>query len=672
MRVIYTILTTFLLLAPRIAGSEELELRYPRLREVPASRDVAPVPLPEALKIRDAGAVSRPPADHDAVDIDRGARRAAAETVAHASRAAARGNFEVGFWQGMRRAFDDHYLGEDARAAGFRDGHYDPEAEARGRRLGDETAAVRAEELAAAEVEAQFRDLSREPRPSLRPPVVEPSYDLPRLAAPGLRAVFEATPYGGLHALDPWRVYRCTSARDLYRGRWHEPEAGFRHWEKQQRRGSYWHRYDADEKGRFRVVFLYDYSVAIADRGHHLRRTHRRGYRDGWHHGARLKAEWSYRQGYHEGYGVALSEASARAFDESFPRRYEARYRRLFSDWSSQPRAEILRVQLADASDDGVFEPGEEVLARYEIANYGGAGAELSLLLGSALTPEVAELAVELPRRSVLSGLRPLRLRIPGSTPARTETAIFVELTGGSSGIGAHDSYRVPLRVGYPLELESPVRLLGHDAISGRASLAIGLINRSRRRVPAAATLFFADRRAVGPERPAVALDPGETLELRFEAHGLSPLQLLAGEARFAVEASSGGRLHDRLTYRAPVLATRLQDPALVDYLLALARRGGSPSEVARVHELTLDRLRADWQRAVAADGNPYRRDRKQASAETALGSLVVAWRHHRAAFGAPRVFTELAPKIEALAADLPGAHPFLRSQMKKLARQLG
>ena len=74
----------------------------------------------------------------------------------------------------------------------------------------------------------------------------------------------------------------------------------------------------------------------------------------------------------------------------------------------------------------------------------------------------------------------------------------------------------------------------------------------------------------------------------------------------------------------------------------------------------------------MAARGNPYRRDRKRAGAETALGGLVSVFRDHRASFAEPRVFTDLVPQIETLAADLPGAHPFLRSQMKKLARQLG
>ncbi len=666
MRVLYHVLTTAILLTPWAAASEDLDLRYPRLREVSAARDVAPSPMPEALKIR--GGIHRPPPDHNAVDIDRQARRAVAETVNHAIREATRGHFEVGFWQGMRRAIGDPYLGEEARADGFGDGHYDPQAEALGRRLGHDDAEARAEALATAEVEAQFRDLSREPRSNPRRPAVEPSIDLPRLAAPSLRTVFETTAYGGPHALDPWKVYRCASFRDLYRGHWGEPESGFRHWQKQQRHGSYWHHLNADEKGRLRVVFLYEYSVAMADRAPKLRRAHRRGSGEGWHHGARLQAEWSYRRGYHEGYGMALAEAANRSFHDAFAPRYEALYRRLFNDWSSQPRPEILGVWLADGNDDGVFEPGEEVLADYEIANYGGAGVELPIRLGSAVAAATggypAEHTVELPRRSVIRSRRALRLRIANRTPARTETTGLVELAG--------DAYQVPFRVAYPLELEAPVRLLSHDLLAGRASLAAGLVNRSRRRVSATAALRFTDGRLAAADKPAVALDPGSGHELRFEVHGLEPLELLAGEARFVVEAASGGRLHDRLTYRAPALATRLHDPALDDYLLALARGGGSPAQVTAAHQLVLRRLRADWQRAVAAGGNPYRDDRKRAGTATALGGLVSAFRAHRATLGEPRVFTELVPKIEALAAGLPGAHPFLRSQMKKLARQLG
>ncbi len=665
MRVFNHLLTTAILLTPWAATSEEIDLNYPRLREVAQSRDVAPAPMPEALRIR--GGIQKPPRDDDAVDIDRQARRAVAETVDHAIRDATRGRFDVGFWQGMHRAFDDPYLGEDARATGFSDGHYDPQAEALGRRLGLEAAEAQAEELAHAEIEAQFRDLSREPRPSSGTPSVNPSLAMPRLNAPALRAVFETTPYGGPHSVNPWRIYRCRSFRELYRGRWGEPENGFRHWEKRQRHGAYWHRLNADEKGRFRVVFLYGYSTAMAERRHKLRRAHRRGFQEGWHHGARLQAEWNYRQGYHEGYGMALNEASSRGFHDTFAPRYDTLYRRLFSEWSTRPRPEILGVWLADANGDGVFEPGEEVLASYEIANYGGAGAELPVRYGSdvAIATEDyrTELIVSLPRRSVIRSQSALRLRIAGNTPARTEASAFVELANGS--------HRVPFRVGYPLELEAPVRLVSHDAVSGRASLAVAVVNRSRRGVSATATLF-AGGHGTATENVTIALEPGTGHELRFEVDGLEPLELLAGDASFVVETRSGGKLHDQLSYRAPALATRLQDPALVDYLLALARRGGSPVEVATAHELMLRRLRADWQRAVAIDGNPYREDRKRASAETALGGLVSAFRIHRATLGEPRVFTELVPKIETLAADLPGAHPFLRSQMKRLARQLG
>ncbi len=664
MKVLYIFLTT-ILLAPWQALSEEQEfsLSYPRFRGVKSTGSVASTPMPEALKIREVG-VPRPPVNHDAIDIDRRARRAAAETASHAIRVATRGNFEVGFWQGMRRAFDRSRWGHEAHAAGFRDGHYDPEAEALGYRLGRDAAEARSEELALTEVVTQFRDLSREPVLTPRPPFVESSPSLPRLTAPALRSVFELTPYSGPHSVDPWRIYRCASFKELYRGHWREPETGFRHWEKQQRRGSYWHQLNADEKGRFRVVFRYEYAVTMAERAHRLRRAHTQGFHEGWHLGAELNSEWNYRQGYHEGYGVALAEGSDRGFHDTFASRYDAAYRRLFAEWSRQPRPEILDVRLADGNDDGVFEPGERIEVRYEIANYGGASAELPIFYGSGVAAQNAELIVELPRRSVIRSQRPLSLSIDAGTPARTDTSAFVELAG--------DSVEVPFRVAYPLEIEAPVRFTGHDALAGRASLTVGLINRSRRPVSAQAMLRLEDGQSVSPEAPIGLLDPGASVALRFSVRGLEPLDLLAGEAAFDIEASSRGRLQDRISARAPVLAIRLHDPALVDYLLALARLGGSPADVARAHQLTLRRLRADWQRAVAMEGNPYREDRKRGSAETALGDLVSTFRTHHGSFVEPRVFTDLVPEIEALAADLPGAHPFLRRHLKKLARELG
>ena len=77
----------------------------------------------------------------------------------------------------------------------------------------------------------------------------------------------------------------------------------------------------------------------------------------------------------------------------------------------------------------------------------------------------------------------------------------------------------------------------------------------------------------------------------------------------------------------------------------------------------------------MAADGNPFRRDLQNRSprrrAETALGELVYEVAAARRSIVDREVFRSLVPQIEALADTLPGAHPFLRRSMKRLAREL-
>jgi hypothetical protein len=85
-----------------------------------------------------------------------------------------------------------------------------------------------------------------------------------------------------------------------------------------------------------------------------------------------------------------------------------------------------------------------------------------------------------------------------------------------------------------------------------------------------------------------------------------------------------------------------------------------------------MERLRADWERAVDASGNPYRRDFESSGTETVLGELVRATQHGRRSFASPQVFEGLDGDVAELCDRLPGAHPLLRKWMKKLARRLG
>ena len=89
-----------------------------------------------------------------------------------------------------------------------------------------------------------------------------------------------------------------------------------------------------------------------------------------------------------------------------------------------------------------------------------------------------------------------------------------------------------------------------------------------------------------------------------------------------------------------------------------------------RLRELVLRRLEADWFRAAAGKGNPYRDDLAGQGRATALGELVAAFGRHPEVEGLP-FFGELVRDIDDLSRSLPGTHPLLRRSMRKLAQGL-
>jgi hypothetical protein len=94
-------------------------------------------------------------------------------------------------------------------------------------------------------------------------------------------------------------------------------------------------------------------------------------------------------------------------------------------------------------------------------------------------------------------------------------------------------------------------------------------------------------------------------------------------------------------------------------------------AETNRAIELIARRLAADWEVQQAASGNPYKDDIQQSNARTALGELVAACTNEGRA-RRPELQRALEARLRALADELPGAHPFLRSAFKKLAAKLG
>jgi hypothetical protein len=130
--------------------------------------------------------------------------------------------------------------------------------------------------------------------------------------------------------------------------------------------------------------------------------------------------------------------------------------------------------------------------------------------------------------------------------------------------------------------------------------------------------------------------------------------------------------VNDRAHFLFPDVTVDLNNRALLDFMVALARDERAPaSDVAAARQLILRRLRVDWRAAVRASGNPYKRDHRNNAAGTALGELVQTYGRERSRLRNPEVFSGLNAEITALAKQLPGAHPLLRKHMKRLARKL-
>jgi hypothetical protein len=69
--------------------------------------------------------------------------------------------------------------------------------------------------------------------------------------------------------------------------------------------------------------------------------------------------------------------------------------------------------------------------------------------------------------------------------------------------------------------------------------------------------------------------------------------------------------------------------------------------------------------------GNPYRFDHRHGAATTALGDLVLTCAALDPVSRSHEIFAGLSDEVLELSVGLPGTHPFLRSWVRKLAREL-
>jgi hypothetical protein len=590
--------------------------------------------------------------------------------------------WRAGFARGGA-ALDDPRLGAWDHGQGMRMGRTDPRVRPLGDHLANEAAQGVADRAAEEQVRRQFMDLTRLPGreragPSRPPGGTVSRFDGPWAIAPVLDAVFREYPVGqapglsrdGRRALEDWHLAPATLVRRdrataAYDVRWKDAEFAFSRWRERQRRGSLWSRWSASEQDRFHTVFCDRFRDALASIDRRLTRVAwRTGFDDGWRYGAMIKAEWAYRQGYAEGFDSGVSETASIAFPYAYERAYAGAYARWFDSWSRAAHPGIEAVRLADETGDGIFEPGEGVLVEVEVVNYGGGAGAFDLIASGTDLGAPATRSVSLVSRGRFPGTEKLTLRVPDRVPARTATAVTIAMADARAD--------TPLYISRPLEIDgAPV--IDADRIGGRVTLTISVRNASRREA-AAVVSFLPLTGARDPREDDLGSIPaGDSRQASATFDGIHPLDLIGGVSRWRASVARDAKIDDSREIRIDPVATDLSNPDLMDFMIALAGLSRvSPADARDARALMMDRLRADWERAADASGNPYKRDFETESTTTVLGELVRTTSRGRRSFTSPQVFDGLDDDIAALIEELPGAHPLLRKWMRKLAARVG
>jgi hypothetical protein len=662
-------------------------VKRPAADGVPEDLRLAPPPEQEVVRSARGPASSTRPSgvivvDRPAPDVAVLSRQAAAaarwSAAAVVDRGGALNYYRAGWYRGLRRALEHPALGEWDYLAGVRFGSRDPDA----RRLGlDEGARAAAEDAygaAEARVEGQFLDLSRPPVPDRDAEVGAWSRTGHWADPPELRDVFAAHPVARLTfasdrarrafrdwTYDPWTLSRCESHGEFLDTRWSDPDRAFDLWTSNRRRAAYWFALDDPTSRRaFRHAFEHAFRRALAnEHARALERAWREGHDDGWDYGTVVVFEWNWRRGWAEGFDRAVTRAAEDAYLRSYGPEYRAAYDAAFDRWSHSAVPGIESVTLVDGNDDGVFEPGEDVLVEVRAVNYGGGSGTVALEVAGRhlLRGDAAE--IRLDGRGPLDRAPVLRATIATRAAVRTRTAVDVTLGDATA--------EAAFRVGRPLEIADGIGF-DADVLGGRATLELEVVNRSRRPVAGAVRVERRDGRGARDEA-VPTLAPGASRTVAFDLEAIRPAALVGGsfESRLVVE--SAGVVQDELDWRAPDRASDLGSRVFADWIAALAADPGTTSaELDEARALMLRRLEADWARAVRGRGNPYKEDLKKGRSGTAVGELVRLRESAGKRGDHAGVYRMLAREIDAHADALPGTHPFLRKALRKLADRLG
>ena len=564
----------------------------------------------------------------------------------------------------------------------MRFGHSDPRVRAIGEQVANEAAAGPAASDAEDAVRRSFMDLTHEPsrngaiglgRGRMPPPMRGPF-----AAEPILDDVFAAYPLtrapglsrDGRHAIEEWRVAPTLFARDdratrAYDAKWKDPAFAFAVWRERQGRGSHWARLGGGDRERFRAMFSDRFEEVLESiDSRFTREAFYSGFADGWRYGAPVAAEWAFRRGYAEGFDMGVIDTAAIAFRYAYPRAFEAAYDRSFDAWSRSVHAGLGEVQLTDENGDGIFEPGERVLIRVAVVNYGGGSGVYDLNASGSEFSGPADATLRLSGRGLVPDGERLALRVKDGVPPRTRTAVTVAIAD------AHAD--APVYVSRPLEIDGLPKI-DTDRIGGRVTVSLAVRNTSRHDARAFVRVD-SSAGAGGAHHDDLGVIPaGGKRSASLTFSGIHPLDLIGAESRWTAFVSRDDTINDVNEVRMAPVATDLSNPDLMDFMVGLARAPDvSPSDVREARALMIERLRADWDRAVDASGNPYKSDFESEGARTALGELVRVTQGGVRSFASPQVFEGLEGAVAELADDLPGAHPLLRKWMKKLAARLG
>ena len=605
------------------------------------------------------------------------ARSAAAEAAEHHAR-------HVGWWEyyrvgvhrGMRDALSDERIGGWDFSQGMRHGLRDPDAREYGASIGRDAAIETAAPAARERVVGQFRNLDVDPR--FAPRSLTPRYTAPTdlIESPRLADVFADNPPQAFRVMplrffeafdgyrhDPWALYQFAAYSKFHDRQWRQPTRAFEAYCADRRTAAAYYRLSAAEQAHFRRVFEAQFATLLPRYFDRLQgRAFNDGFDDGWAYGAILAEEWQYRQGYHEGFNEHAASAAEAAFDANYSVAYDDEYERAFDDWSRNAHPEILGVTLLDENDDGVFEPGESLIAQYEIANYGGRDATLPVRLRGDVLDEMSASDLMLPARAVVTDPQPVEAVIRPGIPADTQAQVGLVVAG--------QTHRVGLTVAYPLHFAGGVEVERVDAAAGRMTVAVDVANRSRRPTPGTVVLEQVTS-GMAPETRPLEIRDGGRGNASFELRNLDPLDVLAGNVRLQLRLEGGSKLYDLEQFIAPDLSRDLDSGELFRFVEATAYGDVelTRAEADELRGLLMNRLRADWDRARNKRGNPYKYDYKKGATSTELGRLVQL-AGERELRKSP-ILAGLESDVLTMCRDLPGMHPFMRKNVRKLAKRL-